>query len=97
VATPHIRIARLRDVDSPLSLLSLSQESPPKQPATLPASIPTQNLRRRESSRDIDLPVNVAEPDPSNAITLLFDLRTDADAAARRQSDKEESEVAGEI
>jgi hypothetical protein len=87
-----IRIARLRVVDSPLSLLSLSQESPPKLPATLPASIPTRNLRRRESSRDIDLPVSVVEPEPNNAITLPFDFSTDADAAARRQSDKEESE-----
>jgi hypothetical protein len=42
-----------------------SQESPPNQLATLPASIHTQNF------------------DPSNAITLPFDLRTDADAAAR--------------
>jgi hypothetical protein len=87
-----VRIARLRVVDSPLSLLSLSQEGPPQLPATLPASIPTQNLRRRESSHDIDLPVSVVEPEPNNAITLPFDLKFDADAAARRQSDKEESE-----
>jgi hypothetical protein len=87
-----VRIARLLVVDSPLSLLSLSQESPPKLPATLPASIPTQNLRRRESSHDIDLPVSVVEPALNNAITLPFDLNFDADAAARRQSDKEETE-----
>jgi hypothetical protein len=91
-ATGSIRIARLRVVDSPLSLLSLSQESPPKLPATLPASIPTQNLRRREAPREIDLPAREAEPEPNNAITLPFDLRLDANAAARRQSDKEESE-----
>jgi hypothetical protein len=91
LATGRIRIARLRVIDSPLSLLSLSQESPPKLPATLPASIPTQNLRRRESSRYIDLPANV-ESEPNNAISLPLDLKLDAGAAARRQSDKEESE-----
>ena len=91
-ATGSIRIARLRVVDSPLSLLSLSQESPSKLPATLPASIPTQNRRRRESSRDIDLPAREAEPEPNNAITLPLDLKLDAGAAARQQSDKEESE-----
>jgi len=91
-AMGSIRIARLRVVDSPLSLLSLSQESPPKLPAKLPASIPTQNLRRRESSQDIDLPAREAEPESNNAITLPLDLSTDAGAAARRQSDQEESE-----
>jgi hypothetical protein len=90
-ATGRIRIARLSVVDSPLSLLSLSHESPPKLPATLPSSIPTHNLRRREHSPDIDLPVSV-EPELNNAITLPFDLKFDAGAAARRQSDKEESE-----
>jgi hypothetical protein len=90
-ATDSIRIARLRVVDSPLSLLTLSQESPPNLPATLPSSIPTQNLRRRESSRDIDLPAS-PEPEPNNAITLPLDLKLDAGAAARRQADKEESE-----
>ena len=90
-ATGSIRIARLRVIDSPLSLLSLSQESPPKLPASLPPSIPTQNLRRRESSRDIELPAG-AEPEPNNAITLPLDLKLDAGAAARQQSDKEESE-----
>jgi hypothetical protein len=90
-ATDSIRIARLRVVDSPLSLLTLSQESPPNLPATLPSSIPTQNLRRRESSRDIDLPAS-SEPEPNNAITLPLDLKLDAGAAARRQADKEESE-----
>jgi hypothetical protein len=91
-ATGTIRIARLRVVDSPLLLLSLSQESPPKLPATLPASIPTQNLKKREAPREIDLPAGVAEPEPNNAITLPLDLSSDAGTAARRQSDKEESE-----
>jgi hypothetical protein len=90
-ATGSIRIARLRAVDSPLLLVSLSQESHPKLPAALPPSRPTQNSRRRESSLDIDPPVGVVEPEPNYAITLPFDLSTDADAAARRQSDKEES------
>jgi hypothetical protein len=87
-ATDSIRIARSRVVDSPLSLLSLAQERPPKSPATLPASIPTQSLRRREA-REIDRPPSA---EPNNAITLPYDLSSDADAAARRQSDKEESE-----
>jgi hypothetical protein len=90
-ATGTIRIARLRVVDSPLSLLSLSQTIPFKLPATLPASIPTQNFRRRESLRDIDLPAS-AEPEPNNAITLPLDLKLDASAAARRQANKVESE-----
>jgi hypothetical protein len=89
-ATGGIRIARLRVVDSPLSLLSLSQESL-KLPTTLPAAIPTQNLRRRAESREIDRPTSV-ESEPNDAITLPFDLKLDAAAAARRQSDKDESE-----
>jgi hypothetical protein len=91
-ATGTIRIARLRVVDSPLSLLALSQESQLKAPATLPESIPTQNLRRREALREIDRPASVVEPEPNNAITLPLDLKLDAGAAARRQADKEESE-----
>jgi hypothetical protein len=92
LANGTVRIAHLRAVDSPLSLLWLSQESPPTLPATLPALIPTKNLRRREASRELDPPVSVAEPEPNNAITLPLDLKLDAGAAARRQSDKEESE-----
>lgn len=91
-ATGTTRIARLRVADSPLLLLSLSRESLPKVPATLPSSVPARNLRKREASREIDLPSSVAEAEPNNAITLPLDLSADAGAAARRQSDKEESE-----
>jgi hypothetical protein len=86
-AVGTVQIVRPR-VDTPLSLLTLAQESPPPIPIASPAS----NLKGREASRDIELPVGVAEPEPKNAITLPFDSRTDADAAARRNSDKEESE-----
>jgi hypothetical protein len=91
LGTGTIRIARLR-AETPLLLLSLSRENPPKLPATFPASIPTRKLGRRESSRDIDRPSSIAELEPNNAITLPFDLSSEADAAARRQSDKEENE-----
>lgn len=90
-ATDGIRITSLRVADSSLPLLSLPQESPRKPPAALPASIPTLK-QKREASRDIDLPASIVEPEPGNAITLPFDLGAEADAAARRQSDKEESE-----
>jgi hypothetical protein len=90
-ATGSIRIARLR-ADAPMSLLWLSQESSPKPPVTSAASIPERNLKERETSRDIDRPPSVATPEPSNAITLPFDLSTDANSVARRQADKEASE-----
>jgi hypothetical protein len=86
-----IRVARLRSEDAPLVILLLSPKSPPELPVTSPAT-PTQNVRRRESSRDIERLPNTAEPGPNNAITLPLDLSTDAGAAARRQSDKEENE-----
>jgi hypothetical protein len=85
-----VRTARLRVVDSPLSLRSLSQESHLKLATTLQASIPTQNSRRREALREIDR--QAREPEPNNAITQPLDLKLDAGAAARRQADKEESE-----
>jgi hypothetical protein len=91
VATERIRIARLSIVDSPLSLLSLSQEIPPKLLAASPASMPTRNLRRPESSRDTE-GLHREAPELNNAITLALDSSTDAATAARRQSDKEESE-----
>jgi hypothetical protein len=86
-----IRVARLRSEEAPLSFLSLSPKSPPALPVVSPAT-PTQNARRREASRDIERLPNPSEPEPNNAITLPFDSSTDADAAARRQSDREESE-----
>jgi len=88
-AAGTVRISRLR-ADAPLSLLTLPQENPPQVPSVSPASI---HYRKRQgASRDIDRLPNVAEPEPSNAITVPFDLGTDADAAARRQADKEENE-----
>jgi hypothetical protein len=89
-ATGTIRIARLRAA-APLSLLWLSQESPPKSPVTS-AAIPEHNLKRREAPLDMERPPDVAVPKPSNAITLPLDLSADADAAAQRQSDKEGNE-----
>jgi hypothetical protein len=86
-----IRIARLR-ADTPLLLLSLSRERPPELPTALPTSVPTQNSRRQEPSRVIDRQPGIAQPEANDAITLPLDLSTEADAAARRQSDKEENE-----
>jgi hypothetical protein len=88
-ATGTIRIARLRAA-APLSLLWLSKENPPKPPAS--AETPEHNLKRRPASPNVAPPPEVAVPEPSNAITLPLDLSTDADAAARRQSDKEGNE-----
>jgi hypothetical protein len=90
LATGTIRLGRLR-ADTPLLLLSLSEERPPRAlPVTSPA--PAQTLRRRETPRNSDRPPSVAEPEPNNAITLPLDLSIEADAATRRQSDKEENE-----
>jgi hypothetical protein len=91
ISNGTIRIARLRSEDAPLSFLSLSRKSPPELPVSSPAT-PRPNARRREASRDIERLPSPSEPEPNNAITLPFDLSTDADAAARRQSDREESE-----
>jgi hypothetical protein len=67
LAAGTVRIVRPR-AGSALALLSLPQESHLKIPAALPASTPTLNSRRRESSPDIDLPVGVAEPEPNNPL-----------------------------
>jgi hypothetical protein len=86
------RVAILRFEDAPLSFLSLSPESSPKLPVSSPASASTQNRKRPETLRDIDRLPSAAELEPNSAISLPFDLSTDADAAARRQSDREENE-----
>jgi hypothetical protein len=91
-ATRSLRIARLRAADTPLSLLWLSQESPARVSLSSAAPSPDRNLKRREASPSIETPPSVSQPEPSNAITLSFDLSADADAAARRQLDKEENE-----
>jgi hypothetical protein len=90
-ATRTIRIARVRAADVPLSLLWLSQENSSKSPVTTPASIAEHSLKRRAAAPDVP-PRDIAAPEPSNAITLPLDLSTDADAAARRQSEKEGNE-----
>lgn len=74
-------------VDAPLSLLWLSQESPPQRP--VPSALPERNLKRREASLDNARPPDVATPEPSNAITLPLDFSSDT--IARRQADKEEN------
>jgi hypothetical protein len=91
-ATGTIRIERVRAVETPLSLLWLSQENPPKAPVTSPASIPEHSLNRRAAAPDVEPPPDIAAPEPSNAITLPIDLSTDAEAVARRQSESEENE-----
>jgi hypothetical protein len=90
LAAGTIRIAELHSVDTPLSLVWLSHESTPKPPA--PVSVPSRHIGRRESSENLDRPPSPMEPAPNNAITLPFDLRGEADAVARRQSEKEEAE-----
>jgi hypothetical protein len=91
-ATHTIRIARMRAADTPLSLLWLSQEDFPKAPVGSSASIPQHSLKRSAASPDVVPPRDVTAPEPSNAITLPLDLSTDADSAARRQSEKEANE-----
>lgn len=90
-ATGTIRIARLSTADTPLSLLWLPQKNPPKVPVASPSSIPDRSLTRRAASPETEPPPSAPapEPEPSNAITLPLDLSSYADAAARRQSEKE--------
>jgi hypothetical protein len=92
VATRTIRIGRMRAVDAPLSLLRLSQESPAKPPVAGAASIPEHGVKKKAASPDVEPTPNVAAPEASNAITLPLDLSDEADAAARRQSEKEGNE-----
>jgi hypothetical protein len=92
LATGSVRLERLRAADAPLSLLWLSRENAPKPSAPSTASTPEHNLKRKAASPDIEPPPGVAVPEPSNAITLPSDLRAEADAVARRQSDKEGNE-----
>ena len=91
-ATGTIRIARLRAVDAPPSLLWLSPESPTQRATPSQNTTPEHNLKRREAAPDIARPPDIAVPESNNAITLPFDLSTDADSVARRQADKEASE-----
>jgi len=91
-AIGSIRIARLRAVNSPLSLLWLPQENPPKPAVPSAASIFEHNLKRKTASPDIEPPPDAGVAEPSNAITLPFDLSADADSIARRQADKEGNE-----
>jgi len=88
LASGTIRIARVRVVDAPPSLLWLPQESPPQSP--VPPALPEHNLKRRRAPLDNARPPDVATPEPGNAITLPLDLRSDT--VARRQADQEEKE-----
>lgn len=90
-ATRTIRIGRVRAIEAPLLLRWLIPENPAKPPVTTSA-IPEQSRRRRSASLDIEPPTDFAATEPSNAITLPFDLSPDAEAAARRQSEKEGNE-----
>jgi len=90
-STGTIRIARL-SANAPLSLLWLTPENSQKRPLPSAATAAGPSLKRREAPRDIDQPPEAALPEPSNAISLSLDLSGDADLAARRQADKEESE-----
>ncbi|HEY2463665.1 MAG TPA: hypothetical protein VGI32_06370 [Steroidobacteraceae bacterium] len=90
LASGRIRIGRVGAVESPLSLLWLPRESPPRPPIST-ASTPERDRTKREVPQNIERPP-ATTPEPSNAITLPLDLSVDADAAARRQSDKDGAE-----
>lgn len=91
-ATSFIRIGRSNAADTPLSLLWLSREDPPRLPLTSSAPNAERSVKRPQTSRDVDRPPGAVEPEPSDAITLPMDVRNAADAAARRQAVKEENE-----
>ena len=84
-----IRIVR-PNVDTPVSLLTLPRESPAQTPAVSSASV--KNLKRRQISKDFDQSAKKPAAEPNNAITMSFDLKSDADAAARRQADQQQNE-----
>jgi hypothetical protein len=87
VATSSILIARGRAA-APLSLLWLQQEGPANPHVNSPAPFPDHSLKRRAASADIEPTPQVAEPEPSTAITLPLALSTDADSVARRQAQR---------
>jgi hypothetical protein len=86
-----VRIERMRAA-APLSLLWLSRENRFRPPVTPAASTPEQSLKKRAASPDIEPPPDAAVAEASNAITLPLELSSEADAAARRQSDQEGNE-----
>ena len=90
-ATGTIRIGHSR-ADAPLSLLWLPPQTSQRVTVPSAAAAPERSLKRRDAARKIDQPSVVTPPVPGNAITLPLDVRADADAAARRQSDKDENE-----
>jgi hypothetical protein len=87
-----IRIARLRAVDAPLSLFWISQQRLVHVPVATAEATPDRNPKKSPASANIEPPSGAMRPESNNAITLPLDLSTDADAAARRQSDKEANE-----
>jgi hypothetical protein len=88
-AAGRIRISPMRALGAPLSLLWLSEKSPPQRAAASPAAIPKQNLKRNETLPDIGRPTDVGAPESSTAITLPLDA---ADAFAQQEADKEEKQ-----
>jgi hypothetical protein len=90
--TSTIRITRLAAPGAPPPLLWLSHEGTPQPSAASSAAIPEHTVGRKDTPLDIEPPPGIAAPEPSNAITLPLDLGAEADAAARRQADKEENE-----
>lgn len=68
----------------------LAAKRPP--PVRAPSPPPAPGLKKREAAPDIDQTSKIAEPAPSNAITLPLDLSADAEAAARRELDQAENE-----
>ena len=91
-ATGTIRIGRSPAIEAPLALIWLSPESPPRLLRPSAVSIPERNLKRKEALPEIERPPEGGPPEPSNAITLPLDLSADADAAARREADRQENE-----
>ncbi len=91
-ATGTIRVGRPPAVEAPLALVWLSLKSPARLPVAAAASIPTHTPKRKEALPEIQRQPEAATLEPSNAITLPLDLSADADAAARREAQKEGKE-----
>ncbi len=92
ISVGTIRIGRSPAVDAPPALLWLSHQTPPQRSAISSASSPEHDVKRKQEPPDIEPLPRRAAPEPRNAITLPLDLRTEADAAARRQANQEEDE-----
>lgn len=78
--------------EAPLSLVWLSSEPRPRVPLAAADSTPARSPKRKEALPETERQPEAPTPEPSNAITLPLDLSTDAEAAARRQAEKEGKE-----